>query len=542
MLFRSGEGNAGATGVLEQDIATVPGGLYEFSFDFSAGGLDGLNGGPGGVGLQIDVLDSFGNVIETLTVTEDIVDNTFSTTTLRFTASDVSTTLRFSDISTTTVNIDPHLDNVSLRKVGLTPVDTDSDGINDYRDLDSYNDGISDLIESGQDASVVYTNNDGRNDGAVDANGVPIAAAGGVTPVDTDGDLIADYRDLDSDGDSIADAVEARPTAGYVSSTRVNNATNNGINDDGLYVPVDTDGDSTADYLDTDSDNDGLLDSAESGLTPGADLDGDGIGDGVGASYADPDGNVNNPSADLANQFGDTSEIAFRESDEPPLIDLNDDNTTADLDFAATFTEGDVPLSVANVAADVIDGGDNITSIQIVVGGNVDGASEIATIAGQAFDLSVDSTVTGLAIGGSSVDIAFMAGTGTFTITNNTGAANPVPQADFDTLIRAITYENISENPTAGDRTLSFTATDANAQVTASAAVATITVVAVNDAPVGVDDGPVAVDEDTPVSGNVIANDTDADGDVLTVTTFVIAGDATVYNPVIQQPLPGLVH
>ena len=54
-----------------------------------------------------------------------------------------------------------------------------------------------------------------------------------------------------------------------------------------------------------------------------------------------------------------------------------------------------------------------------------------------------------------------MAATGSFTVTNNTGTTTPIPQADLDTLLRGITYQNTSNDPTPGDRTLSFTATDA---------------------------------------------------------------------------------
>src|SRR5262249_5430316 len=62
--------------------------------------------------------------------------------------------------------------------------------------------------------------------------------------VDTDGDLIGNWRDLDSDGDCVPDAAEA------------------GDSDPGTS-PVDTDGDGAPDFEDTDSANDGLTDGKE---------------------------------------------------------------------------------------------------------------------------------------------------------------------------------------------------------------------------------------------------------------------------------------
>ena len=103
-----------------------------------------------------------------------------------------------------------------------TGLDTDMDGIFDHCDHDSDNDGISDLQESGNQLAI---NADMNMDGVI--TGAEAAAAGftdadgdgawdelGTAPaVDTDGDGIADYLDLDSDNDGIPDAVEAQPTA-----------------------------------------------------------------------------------------------------------------------------------------------------------------------------------------------------------------------------------------------------------------------------------------------------------------------------------------
>jgi uncharacterized repeat protein (TIGR01451 family) len=210
--------------------------------------------------------------------------------------------------------------------------DTDGDGVADHCDLDSDNDGISDLEESGADASVVDLDGDGVYDNTtgpsaqVDSNGVPIAANGGVSPIDTDMDGIDDYLDLDSDNDGIPDTIEAFPTAGY--TTNDGNVTDDDTDGDGILdvfdsspghggdftTPEDTDGDNTPDFLDTDSDNDGMDDATESGLTPGPDNNGDGIADNVAPnSYQDPDGVVNNPSSDLDNETGNTSEVGYRE-------------------------------------------------------------------------------------------------------------------------------------------------------------------------------------------------------------------------------------
>ena len=179
-----------------------------------------------------------------------------------------------------------------------------------------------------------------RAEGGGDANGdglQDIFGAGSV-PVDTDADGIADVLDLDSDNDLIADTIEARPTAGFVAND--GDVTNNDADGDGiidifdandaagvfggtdanLNAPNDHDGDGTPDFLDTDSDGDGLTDDVESGLVAsGTDADGDGIDDGVAPnSYQDPDGIVNTTSPDLMDVDLDPADVDFRSLDVPP--------------------------------------------------------------------------------------------------------------------------------------------------------------------------------------------------------------------------------
>ncbi len=86
--------------------------------------------------------------------------------------------------------------------------DSDGDGIGDMFDLDSDNDGIPDNIEAQSTAGYTLPS------GSVGLNGADSAYPGGLSPVNTDsgepdGDAIPDYLDLDSDADGISDLVES---------------------------------------------------------------------------------------------------------------------------------------------------------------------------------------------------------------------------------------------------------------------------------------------------------------------------------------------
>ncbi len=106
---------------------------------------------------------------------------------------------------------------------------------------------------------------------------------------DADNDGIPNNLDLDSDGDGIPDNIEAQTTLGYIApnaDTAATYATNNGLNSayvsTGGNTPIDTDGDKTPDYLDTDSDNAQTDDTTEAGVTlTNIDADNDGLDDGV---------------------------------------------------------------------------------------------------------------------------------------------------------------------------------------------------------------------------------------------------------------------
>lgn len=196
--------------------------------------------------------------------------------------------------------------------VALTPPDTDGDGVPDYKDLDSDNDGIVDTYEAGGPvntstgrlATFTDTNGNGLND---DQEVVAL------TLTNTDGDgTLPNYRDIDSDNDGIVDNFEAQSSDGHVSIV-AGDANGNGLWDiydpstgGTLLVPVDTDGDGKKDYYDTDADGDGISD-----LVEGWDANFNGFGDwdaaGSNNAITDETGyNVDTDSDGLWNIF-DTS-------------------------------------------------------------------------------------------------------------------------------------------------------------------------------------------------------------------------------------------
>ncbi len=266
-------------------------------------------------------------------------------------------------------------------------IDTDADGVIDALDLDSDNDGISDLVESGASAGALAA--DANRNGTVtiaeaesvlgagqadldqdglldpfdaDTTSSSTTASVGTVPVDTDLDQTPDMLDLDSDADGIPDTVEARPTADYDGfsddGTHIVDSDGDGIVDrfdsnshfgasDAFFSqPVDTDDDGIADFTDTDSDNDTVLDVAEASFLA------------QDVSYSDPDGSLNAPATTLANEVGDQLEVAYREiintqSTIRGAVVLTTD--TEDAAFAGLVGNNEIRLTGTNDLGEAID-------------------------------------------------------------------------------------------------------------------------------------------------------------------------------------------
>ncbi len=236
----------------------------------------------------------------------------------------------------------------------VSGIDTDGDGLTDYRDLDSDNDGYQDVLEGGGTDSNndgwVDTWADSDGDGIVDAVDVTNSGTNGgsgtdtdmdgiddtfdvdqtggndtdgdsvdntfdndadgdgfddateltpFTALDTDGDGNRNYRDRDSDNDGVVDVIEFRDgltvdsgTGGIANFTDTNTNGWNDTQESAVVTPTDSDTDpfSIPDYLDLDSDDDGIVDNFESQTKStyititGNDTDADGLDDGY-----DPD-------------------------------------------------------------------------------------------------------------------------------------------------------------------------------------------------------------------------------------------------------------
>ncbi len=235
--------------------------------------------------------------------------------------------------------------------------------------------------------------------------------------LDFDMDGIPNHLDIDADNDGIPDNVEAQPTIGYVSPSGTGNSitdvNNNGLDDnyelslggtDISTTPRNTDNTDNADYLDTDSDNDGIFDISENDIsnaidtnldnntgnstdgTPDGildpenfvDTDGDGLADIFEGANVNDDfdvnGEINTPQTDLPDIDSDvtTDDVDYRDDDNDPVspdysgntlwlradkdvtggntVTLWEDQTPTNANFtAAAGLEPDVTVSANNL-------------------------------------------------------------------------------------------------------------------------------------------------------------------------------------------------
>ncbi len=442
--------------------------------------------------------------------------------------------------------------------------DTDGDNIPDFRDLDSDSDGILDVTEVGNpdtDGNGIVDGEDSDGNGLIDT--VDPSHDNSLTiPPDSDNDGVADHQDLDSDNDGIHDIVEGglddADGDGIVSGS---DSDGDGItdsidNNDGFGninhpSPLDSDRDDIPDYLDLDSDDDGINDIEEVGLADpdgdgrldSDDIDGDGIADAV---------DQNN------NGFGDIEAVDLPDSDGDGIPDFRDVNNPpiATDDNASIAANQSITLDVLNNDTDSDNDPLSIDSFDSTSanGGNiiVDGNNFIYTPA-EGFT-GVDTFTYTISDG--------KGGTSTATITITVENGIPVADNDSETTpantpvtIAALDNDTDSDNdPLSIDSFDSTSANGGNITVDGNnfiytpaegftgvdtftytisdgkggTSTATITITVENGVPVDNDSNniPVATDDNintpvnTPITVDVLENDSDKDGDPITIDSF----------------------
>ncbi len=171
-----------------------------------------------------------------------------------------------------------------------------------------------------------------------------------------------------------------------------------------------------------------------------------------------------------------------------PVVDLN--GGTAGVNHAVTWTEvaNGTHVTAAMTSSATMTDADNthFSSMNFTLGGVLDGNSEVVTIGGTGFPLATDATNT-VVTGG--FKVSYNSTTDVFTIEPN-GAAYAT-LASFQTLLNGVTYNNLTNNPTDGDRTFTVMVTDAGlnnlagvGSVSSTLVTTTINVNPVNDQPV----------------------------------------------------------
>ncbi|MEM1039943.1 MAG: tandem-95 repeat protein [Pseudomonadota bacterium] len=209
---------------------------------------------------------------------------------------------------------------------------------------------------------------------------------------------------------------------------------------------------------------------------------------------------------------------------DPPLVDLN--GGAAGRDFAVTFTEGDSGQGVAPASTLVVDDDNAITTIRMTVSGLQDGGSERFSMLGS--NISLAGSGSGTIIHSTfSVDYTYSNATGVMTLTRSGGGT--FTAAEAEEVIEPFEYQNTSQNPTETDRTFEFVLQDADGLLS-PVATTTLSVVAVNDAPIVPGSSQPTGTEDTPTLIDVLATASDVDG-TLDLTSIQILGTTNPGDP-----------
>ena len=149
--------------------------------------------------------------------------------------------------------------------------DSDSDGVMDLLDIDSDNDGIPDTVEAQGKGFKVFSGSDSNKNGLDNVFEPGLTRINTDNDVFNTFPVVYDQLDLDSDNDGVYDLVESGSNAidankdGIIDGLAISFGTNGLL--DRLETSPDTDADGNFNYIDLDSDNDLCNDVTEAGFT-----------------------------------------------------------------------------------------------------------------------------------------------------------------------------------------------------------------------------------------------------------------------------------
>jgi uncharacterized repeat protein (TIGR01451 family) len=284
---------------------------------------------------------------------------------------------------------------------GLGAQDFDGDGIANYLDTDSDNDGIPDVVEvfgsyvsnNGKLSNFVDANSDGISDNNINGTALLLTGADGDGNgrADTwpnknkDMDFRPNAYDTDSDGDGITDVTESG-----LPDANLNGIVDGVIGINGWSATVsgmlsislrNTDASGNPDYLDIDSDDDGIPDNIEGMSTAGyirpvsaTDTDGDGLinhYDNVAGFSGTGNGFYNHDGDGLP----DYRDLDTDGDGQPDIIEGNDFNLNGLMDDVVTLTGLDTDGDGLDNRFDSLNSVTNLkgTSFNLGTGGTTSG-------------------------------------------------------------------------------------------------------------------------------------------------------------------------
>ena len=226
-------------------------------------------------------------------------------------------------------------------------LDLDRDGVANIYDYDTDKDGILDILEvNGYDPD--RNGRVGIGKVLVSNNGIPVLSNNsiGYPLVFTDNDLVPDYKDNDSDNDLISDKIECGPFVLPLDSDNDGQLdfrdldSDNDLISDAIETISDFDFDGKSNYIDLDSDGDGILDILETNF----DHDNDGLGSWLDLD-ADSDGLTDKKETDIDSDKDGFGNWIDNDSDNdliPDNIELDFDiDSDGILDFLDKDSDGD---------------------------------------------------------------------------------------------------------------------------------------------------------------------------------------------------------